>query len=94
MFATVRRYNVDRDKLDELVARVQGVEQIFKQLPGHVAYYLVRSEGGTMAAVAIFEDRAVAESSSRVAAKWIRENVADLMGAPTDVTIGEVVAHG
>ena len=93
MFAIIRRYNVEPEKMDELIARVSGVGEVFRQLPGHVAYYLVRSDGGTLAAVGVFTDRASAEASRRVAARWIKENVADLMGAPSDVTVGEVVAQ-
>ena len=94
MFATIRRYNIDPEKMDELVARVSGVAEVFRAMPGHVAYYLVRSDGGTLTAVGVFNDRPSAEASRQVAAKWITENVADLLGAPSDVTVGEVVVHG
>jgi quinol monooxygenase YgiN len=69
MFATIRRYNIDRDKMDVLVERVAGVAEIFRKMPGHVAYYLVRSAGGTLTAVDIFTDRASAEASRQVAAR-------------------------
>jgi quinol monooxygenase YgiN len=94
MFATIRRYNIDPEKTDELVARVSGVAEIFKAMPGHVAYYLVRSDGGILTAVGVFTDRASAEASRQMAARWVTENIADLLGAPTNVTVGEIVVHG
>ena len=94
MFATVRRYNIDPDKMDALVARVSGVAEVFRSLPGHVAYYLIRSQDGTLTAVGVFESREAAQTSRQVAAKWITENAADLLGAPSEVILGEVVANG
>ncbi len=94
MFATIRRYDIDPEKMDALVARVSGVADIFKAIPGHVAYYLVRSEGGRLTAIGVFDNRAAADAARLVAARWVTENAADLLGAPTDVTFGEVFVHG
>jgi quinol monooxygenase YgiN len=80
--------------MDALVERVTGVAEIFRQMPGHVAYYLVRSTGGTLMAIGIFTDRASAEASRQIAAKWVTENIADLLGAPSEVVVGDVVVMG
>ncbi|MBS0639163.1 MAG: hypothetical protein U1E70_27980 [Acetobacteraceae bacterium] len=80
--------------MDELIARISGVADIFEAMPGHVAYYLVRSDGGVLTTVGVFTDRESAVASRQVAARWITENVADLLGAPSDVTVGEIVVHG
>jgi hypothetical protein len=94
MFATIRRYNIGREKMDALVARISGFEDVFKAMPGHVAHYLVRSEDGLLTAVGVFTDRTSAEASRHVAARWITVNAADLLGAPSDVTVGDVVVSG
>jgi len=78
MFATIRRDNINSDKMDELIARVSGVANIFKAMPRHVAYYLVRSDRGILTVVGVFIARASAGASRQVAARWVMENVADV----------------
>jgi hypothetical protein len=41
----------------------------------------------------VFEDRAGAESSNERAAGWVRENLAELLPNPPQITAGEVVAN-
>jgi hypothetical protein len=47
-----------------------------------------------MASVSVFEDRAGAENSTERAADWVRDNIAELIPNPPEVTTGEVVASG
>jgi hypothetical protein len=43
--------------------------------------------------VSVFNDRATAEQSNQTAAKWVKENAADLFSGTPDIVTGEVVAH-
>ncbi|MBS0642061.1 MAG: antibiotic biosynthesis monooxygenase [Proteobacteria bacterium] len=93
MFAAIRRYVIDPDQMDAVVARVAGVAEVYKTVPGHIAYYLVREPSGTLTSVGLFVDREAAEAARLVASKWITENAADLLGAPVLMTRGEVVVQ-
>jgi hypothetical protein len=89
MHASVRRYRV-RD-IDTLVEKVESdfVDQV-KEIEGFVGYYVIDGGDGTAASVTVGETAdAVAESTKR-AADWVRENVADLVEGPPEVTVGEV----
>jgi prophage antirepressor-like protein len=92
MYATIRRY---RSSEPEEVRRL--VEASFLPLlraqPGFVSYSLVHAGNGAMMSVTVFETRAGAEESDRMAAEWVARNVAPLVQGRPDITHGEVVAH-
>ena len=94
MHTEIRQYQVDPGSVDEII---RGVNEDFlpliKDVSGFQAYYALDAGGGRIASVSVFEDRAGAEESSRVAADWIRQNMASLFPNPPEVMEGEVVAH-
>jgi len=94
MHTAIRQYQVDPGSVDEIT---RGVNEDFlpliKDVSGFQAYYALDAGGGRIATVSVFEDRAGAEESSRVAADWIRQNMASLFPNPPEVLEGEVVAH-
>ena len=95
MHAAIRRYRVDPGSVDEIVRGVnEGLLPIIEDASGFRAYYALDAGGGTIASVSVFEDRAGAEESTRLAADWIRENMASLFPNPPEVLQGEVVVHG
>ena len=67
---------------------------IIEDASGFRAYYALDAGDGTIASVSVFEDRAGAEESTRLAADWVRENMASLFPEPPEVVQGEVVVHG
>ena len=94
MYATIRRYEGVTDP-SEAGRRVnEGFVPLLRELSGFVAYYWVDAGDGVMASASIFEDRAGAEGSTERAAEWVRENIAELLPNPPEVTTGEVVASG
>ena len=94
MHAAIRRYQVDPGSVDEIIRRVnEGLVPRIKEVSGFQAYYAVVAGDGRLATVSVFEDRAGAEESSRVAADWIRQNMASLFPNPPEVLQGEVVAQ-
>ena len=104
MYATVRRYEGVTDA-EEAGRRVsEGFVSILREMPGFVAYYWVDAGDGVMvstsifedeeATAAIFEDQEGVEESNRRAAEWVRENLAELLPNPPQITAGKVVARG
>ena len=94
MYAAIRQYQVDPGSVDEVR---RGVNEVFlpiiKDASGFQAYYALDAGGGRLATVSVFEDRAGAEESTRMAADWIRQNMASLLPNPPEVLEGEVFAN-
>jgi len=94
MYAAIRQYQVDPGSVDEVRRGVnEGFLPIIKDASGFQAYYALDAGGGRLATVSVFEDRAGAEESTRMAADWIRQNMASLVPDPPEVLEGEVVVH-
>ena len=94
MYATVRRYEGIKNP-DELAKRVrEGFVPLISEHQGFVAYYWVDdSEEGVMFSTSVFEDQADEEDSNRLAADFVKENLADLLPNPPMITAGHVVAN-
>ena len=58
-----------------------------------MAYYALNTGAGEIATVSVFEDQAGADESIRMAADWVRQNLAALLPNPPEITAGEVEAH-
>src|SRR4028119_1101362 len=94
MHAAIRIYQVDPGSVDEVRRGVnEGLLPIIKEVYGFRAYYAIDAGGGRMASVSVFEDRAGAEESTRIAADWIRQNRASWGPNPPEGLQGEVVVH-
>jgi hypothetical protein len=94
MHVAMRQYQVDPGSVDEIIRGVnEGLLPIIKDVDGYQAYYAVDAGGGRIASVSVFEDRAGAEESTRMAADYIRQNMASLFPNPPEVLQGEVVVH-
>ncbi len=95
MYIAIRRYQLmGSGSADEVLQRAtEGFIPIIKDAPGFLAYYAVDGGGGTVASVSIFEHRAGAEESNRMAADWVRENLASMLPNPPETIEGEVGAH-
>ena len=94
MYASVRRYKMEPGSVEELMRRVEeGFVPIISKGPGFVAYYVLDAGDGVVASISVFEDQAGAEESNRMAADWVKENLASLLPNPPEVTAGEVMVH-
>jgi heme-degrading monooxygenase HmoA len=94
MFASIRRYKLKPGAMPEIARQVNaGFVPIVSKAPGFVAYYLVDGGGDFGATVSVFQDRAGAEESNRMAAGWVKEHIASLVAGPPEITAGEVLAH-
>jgi hypothetical protein len=94
MWATVRRYEGITNP-DEAAKRVrEGFVPLISDHKGFVAYYWVDDrEDGVMFSTSVFEDQADEEDSNRMAADWVKANIADLLPNPPVITAGHVVAQ-
>jgi hypothetical protein len=95
MFATVRRYEgVDERRIAEIGKRVeQSLVPRLTQMPGFGSYCLIESGEGTVTSVSVFETPQQAEESTRLAAKWLKDEKFDtaVPNAPK-VSAGNVLA--
>ncbi len=94
MYASIRRYKTTQGAASGLARRVNaGFVPIISTAPGFVAYYVVDAGNDVVASVSIFQDQAGAEESNRMAADWVKENIASLVAGPPEITAGTVAAQ-
>jgi len=96
MYATVRRYEgIDKVRSEEITRKVdQSLLPSLSILPGFRGYYLIDAGEGVFASVSLFENAKEAHESTRVAARWVREQKleAALPNTPK-ITAGPVSVH-
>lgn len=93
MHAAIRIYRVDPGSVGEFKRLVnETFLPIIKEAPGFRAYYSLDTGDGRIASVSVFDDRAGAEASTKMAADNIRENMASVAPNPPEVLEGEVFA--
>jgi hypothetical protein len=90
MFISVRRYSSVRS-VNEVCQKIgSGFVPLLQGSPGFIAYYAIDGGNGTMATISMFSTEDMALESNEKAAKWLKENVADLQPEPAEITSGEV----
>ena len=93
MYVVIRSYSGEdaSEVFDLIEERSDEVKALISDVPGFVNYAAFRTaEGGT--AVTVCEDREGADQSTRVAAKWVLENVSTTPPVP-HIEEGETVAQ-
>jgi hypothetical protein len=61
-------------------------------MPGFDGYYLIDAGNGVFTSVSIFDTKAHAEESTRIASTWVRdEKLGTALTSPPQITIGNVV---
>jgi hypothetical protein len=95
MHVVIRRYQLNpASSVDAVMRQVdEGFIPIIKDADGFLAYYALKTGAGEIATVSIFEDRVGAQKSIRMAADWVRDNLAALLPNPPEIIAGEVAAH-
>ncbi|MFD9479337.1 MULTISPECIES: hypothetical protein [Streptomyces] len=92
MYAAVRRYEGVTDPAEAGRIVDEGFVPIVRQVSGFVAYFWIDAGGGVMVSTSVFRDRAGADESVERAAQFVRENLAQFLPNPPQVTAGKVVA--
>jgi len=79
----------------ELDALREGFIPLISEHQGFVAYYYVDdSDEGVIFSISVFENQADEEDSNRLAADFVKENLAELLPNPPMITAGQVKAEG
>lgn len=95
MYAVIRRYKVKPGSGEELARRAQqGFVPIVQGIPGFVAYYGIQSGNDEIATVSVFETREGEEESTRKAAEWVAQNVAEFIEGRPEISSGMVTWSG
>jgi len=90
MYTVIRQYRADPSAVDQVVERArEGFVPLLKQAPGFVGYAIVDAGGGQAFSISTFQDKAGADESVRLAASWVRDNVAALHPNPPQIVAGE-----
>jgi hypothetical protein len=94
MYTSIRRYRIDKSKMEELTRRVEeGFIPILAKRQGFVSYYLVDGGEGELATISVFDNQEGAEISNALAKEWVEENLGDVELGPPEITAGEIVTH-
>jgi hypothetical protein len=89
MYAAIRTYQTSDP--GEVVRRTShGFVPILRGTPGFVAYYVVDGGDGAIASVSVFEEQSGADESTRRAAEWVADNLAELVIGGPKLVAGEV----
>jgi len=95
MYATVRRYEgIDNARSEEIARKVgDSLLPALSELPGFSGYFLIDA-GESVTSISLFETSKEAHESTRMAARWVREQKLEsaLPNTPS-VTAGPVIAH-
>ncbi len=94
MYASIRRYKIktgNKEKLSRLVK--DDFVPLISGLPGFIDYYAIDAGADYWASLSVFNTQAGAEESNKMAADWVKKNVAGLIVGPVDITTGDVVVH-
>jgi hypothetical protein len=92
MYAAIRTYEtLDAGEVTRRANR--GFVPILRGTPGFIAYYIVDGGDGKLASISVFEERAGAEESTRRAAEWVADNLAELVEHAPVVIAGEVTVE-
>jgi hypothetical protein len=93
-YLAIRQYQFAPGRtMDELAAAVaSGFMPIVREVPGFLDYSLVETDEGPLS-ISVFTDQAGAEESTRRAAGWVQQNIADIFAGPPTVTTGSVWLH-
>jgi hypothetical protein len=96
MHATVRRYEgIDKERSQEITMKVgDSLLPALSKLPGFAGYYLIDAGEDVFTSIGVFEDAGQAHESTRMAARWVREQKLEsaLPNTPK-ITAGPVLAH-
>ncbi|HEX2910127.1 MAG TPA: hypothetical protein VH186_04920 [Chloroflexia bacterium] len=91
MYATIRKYEAEQSAIDEIKQRVEhDFVPLISPIKGFLGYYWVDSEDG-FASFSLFEDRAGAEESNRVAETWVKGVLSQFVRNQVEITSGEVL---
>ena len=94
MYAVVRHYHFKKEDSAQIDKVIQeGFVPLIKQAKGFVRYYWLDTGEGEGASLSVFKDKAGADESIRLAADFVKANMAELLKQKPEVIEGPVKAH-
>lgn len=92
MFASIRRYRMQKGSMDELARRVdEGFAEEICAEPGFVSYEFVDCGDGEVMTISIFREADEAAGSRDLAQRWTDENLQDLEFTRMGTLCGEIL---
>jgi hypothetical protein len=92
MFATIRRYTIERGHWDDITQDIrEGFLPLISDVPGFVSYDVLNA-GDRLLTVSVFETREGADKSTFRAAEFVKRQEAFRLSKP-EITEGEVTVH-
>ena len=92
MFASIRRYRLQRGAMDELTRRVdEGFAEDVGRRRGFVAYEFMDCGDGEIMTLSVFRDADQAEASREFAQRWTEENLHGLEFRRVEALRGEIL---
>jgi hypothetical protein len=94
MFAVIRHYHFNPGDGAEIDRRIrEEFVPIMKGANGFVRYYWLDTGNGEGASLSVFQDKAGADESVRLAADWVKDNLSKLLTEKPEIIEGPVKAH-
>ena len=94
MFAVIRHYHFDPKNSAEIDRQVrEEFVPLIKKAKGFVRYYWLDTGKGEGASLSVFEDKAGADESVRLAADYVQKHLSRLLTEKPEVIEGRVKAH-
>jgi len=94
MYAVVRHYHFNKEnsaKIDKLVQ--EGYVPLLKKAKGFIKYYWLDTGEGEGASLSVFNDKAGADESIRLAAEFVKAHLADVLTQKPEIIEGPVKGH-
>ena len=94
MYAVIRRYKFraeDSEKINQLVQ--EGFVPLIKKANGFISYNWLDTGAGEGASLSVFQDKAGADESIRLAADFVKTSMSELLTQKPEVIEGPVKAH-
>ncbi len=95
MFIAVRHYQFntsDGSQIDTLVNA--HFVPVLKQAPGFINYYWTNLGNGQGVSISVFQDKAGADASIKLAAEFVTQHMPTLLKQPVMILEGPVMARG
>jgi heme-degrading monooxygenase HmoA len=94
MHVAIRRYKVQPGKAGEVAKRArEGFVPIVSKSKGYKAYYIVHLGHDSISSISVFDTQEEADESTKLAADWVKTNIASLIVGAPEVTSGEATVH-
>ena len=94
MFAVIRHYHFDKTNSAAIDRAIRDeFVPIVRKAKGFQHYYWLDTGDGEGASFGIFNDKAGADESVRLAADYVREHLSKLLRQKPEIVEGPIVAH-